>query len=389
MLNNGMHSDRSAVGVKAHVEGLMSQLKQRRQTISSRHQLVVLATETNVDSDLSASKGTAGAAALSSLDMFSVLGQNGSLPKVELELQQPGVFAIFDQQQELQYIGFTKNINQSLQTVFFRRPDKAWYYKFFELDDLDQETMMAIRNSWFDDNGGPPVGNKNPIEREKWQLAPSVQANTEGGNVVAAQELAAVLITKIRSRGCNDEIIADAALLPEGKVQLVYLTPEQMEKMDREKAEWASLIRQCSVELNGKSDQFEIFVFDKVETKGGYIFDVRLTHESRDSEHRVIVAKSYYEGSYNDEPEVLLDITFAFLLQNSIPRQTEGILLPNQFSANYFSISELHQTYPEFANALISPPPKSSFWRFQKIGDYGYKGSNEDCEALSRQFQID
>ncbi len=39
------------------------------------------------------------------------------------------VFAIFDQNKKLQYVGFSKDFRNSLRTVFGRRPDKVYYHK--------------------------------------------------------------------------------------------------------------------------------------------------------------------------------------------------------------------------------------------------------------------
>ena len=39
------------------------------------------------------------------------------------------VFAVFDEGKKLQYVGFSKDIRNSLRTVFSRRPDKVFFYK--------------------------------------------------------------------------------------------------------------------------------------------------------------------------------------------------------------------------------------------------------------------
>lgn len=39
------------------------------------------------------------------------------------------VFAVFDENKKLQYVGFSKDIRNSLRTVFSRRPEKVYYYK--------------------------------------------------------------------------------------------------------------------------------------------------------------------------------------------------------------------------------------------------------------------
>lgn len=39
------------------------------------------------------------------------------------------VFAIFDENKKLQFVGFSKDLRNSLRTVFSRRPEKAFFYK--------------------------------------------------------------------------------------------------------------------------------------------------------------------------------------------------------------------------------------------------------------------
>ncbi len=39
------------------------------------------------------------------------------------------VFAVFDANKKLQYVGFSRDLRNSLRTVFGRRPDKVFYHK--------------------------------------------------------------------------------------------------------------------------------------------------------------------------------------------------------------------------------------------------------------------
>jgi hypothetical protein len=39
------------------------------------------------------------------------------------------VFAVFDQNRKLQYMGFSKDLRNSLRTLFGRRPDKVYFHK--------------------------------------------------------------------------------------------------------------------------------------------------------------------------------------------------------------------------------------------------------------------
>ena len=65
------------------------------------------------------------------------------------------------------------------------------------------------------------------------------------------------------------------------------------------------------------------------------MFDLNVTFENKETTHRVIVGKEYYED-VDLEPEEVLAMTFAFLLRNKVPRQTEGSLLP-------FDLSDVHR----------------------------------------------
>ena len=49
-------------------------------------------------------------------------------PELE-EGTQASVFAVYDEKQHLQYVGFSRDLRNSLRTVLGRRPDKAYYYK--------------------------------------------------------------------------------------------------------------------------------------------------------------------------------------------------------------------------------------------------------------------
>ena len=42
---------------------------------------------------------------------------------------QASVFALFDEAKKLQFVGFSKDLRNSLRTVFSRRPDRAFFYK--------------------------------------------------------------------------------------------------------------------------------------------------------------------------------------------------------------------------------------------------------------------
>lgn len=70
------------------------------------------------------------------------------------------VFAVYDDKQKLQYIGFSKDLRSTLRTVLGRRPDRAFFYKAQHFSSADQKAMVALRDAWFEECGGQPPGNK-------------------------------------------------------------------------------------------------------------------------------------------------------------------------------------------------------------------------------------
>lgn len=320
--------------------------------------------------------------------MLPVLNEQGVLPAGD-ETSGVAVFAIYDKEQAIQYIGFSSNVGKSIEKLFYRRPGVAYYFKFAGLDSLDQTEMMRIRNSWFDSLGGPPIGNMNLVEKEAWQIPVQVSGNSEGGTLVAAGEAAAMLVTQIKNRGCTVDFAPEPALLQKGIIEFVTLTPEEIERIRVEKEKLAESIKQfCFTNEDGEEEEFELLLNSELKTNGGYMYDVTLMHDGRETNHRVIVGKKYYKhGTF--EPEAALGATFGYILKREIPRQTEGILSQTQFSANYFSVAEVHQCFADFEDDIPMQIDGDSFWKFRRLEKYGYAAQENDAELLNMQFNRD
>jgi hypothetical protein len=97
---------------------------------------------------------------LASLDLCPVITQQGLVQPDVPEGTAATVFAIYDNDKRLQYVGFSKDLRSSLRTVLGRRPDRAHQYRALHFPKLDQEAMVAVRTAWFEENSGPPPGNK-------------------------------------------------------------------------------------------------------------------------------------------------------------------------------------------------------------------------------------
>lgn len=72
----------------------------------------------------------------------------------------PAVLAIYSDARVLQLVAFSANATASLITLAGRRPDKAFYFRARHLPAVDRDAMVAIRDAWFEEQGGAPVGNK-------------------------------------------------------------------------------------------------------------------------------------------------------------------------------------------------------------------------------------
>lgn len=329
-------------------------------------------------------------ARLDSLDLLSVVSVQGYInPEVPADAQAT-VFAIYDQAKALQYIGFSKNLRASLLTVFSRRPDKCHFYRVAHLTTLDQQAMLDLRAAWFYQSGGPPPGNKLPAERAAWQEAATPFIISERGRLAAAEELAKQTEVKIKARGCKEDYILNRDALAEGRVEylaVAELNPEELARQRREAEAAAAATRRCIGTIDGEDLPFEMFFKAKLKTGGGYMFDVRVTANERESNHRVIVGSAYYDGEEGLDAEGVVERIFAFLLAKGVHRQTSGMLLSSDFPINYFAVSEVHQHFEDFADAW-GGALRTEFWRFNRTQDYGmWKG--EDVDALSEQFRPD
>lgn len=347
--------------------------------------------------DLFIARAAAGATAttsqsLSSVELNPFINTQGLIQPLIPQGSEAAVFAVYNDRKQLQYVGFSKDLYNSLRTLLGRRPDKAFFYKATHLQTLDQKQMIDIRSAWFEECGGPPPGNKLALERTAWQQPVSAGAISERGKLQAAEEQLKVLVAQIQLRGCKEDFQPDAALMKDGQVDFLpakAMTPEELEAQRKRVAELAKKTKVVEFEIDGGTAQYELFFVHAYPTNGGMMYDLTITYEEQETRHRIILGKEYYE-QFGLDPEHVVAMAFTFLLQKKEPRHTEGLMLSSQFPINYFSISELDQVFPDFQKLYTSQGMAlggdGKFWRFNKLHDYGYKG--EDANALSNMFKL-
>lgn len=247
----------------------------------------------------------------------------------------------------MQLVAFSADPRKSLTTLVGRRPDRAFFYRAAFFPAVDQEGMVALREAWFKENAGAPVGNKLALERDAWTHPVSAGAISERGRRAAAEGAAAELLKVLRSRGCKEELVPDEALLDAGKVD--FLPAVDSSEEARARARQASDDRSAAARIiklpKGTVPPIaECTISRAFPTNGGFMFDLTLAHDSSESEHRVIVGKRYYEP-FGKTAEEALDAVLSFLLWTQTDRHTDGMLLSSQFNANYFAAAELESMW--------------------------------------------
>lgn len=333
---------------------------------------------------------------LNDLKLLSIVNDQGYInPEIEGDCK-AFVFAIYDEQQRLQYVGFSKDIRNSIRTLFTRRPEKAWYYRFYGLPTLDQQAMIQLRDSWFEQVGGAPKGNKLAMERTAWQQPVDAGAISQRGKQGAAEQTAKALIEVFKARGCIEEFIPIPELLADGQVdfqQAKVLSEADLAEQKATQAAAEKRTKQGLAIVDGARKMFGMLIKRKFQTNGGYMFDLDVTLDKRTTAHRVIIGADYYEDYENVTPEQVLEAVFSLLLSAKEARHTEGVLTSGQFPVNYFSVSSLEQWYPEqFQEAFLRATGVSrsysdlQVWRFNKVKEYGHARGELPLETPTGDF---
>lgn len=310
---------------------------------------------------------------LNELPLINFINQQGRIqPPVELNTA-ASVFAICDQNKKIQYIGFSKDVRNSLRLLMGRRPDMCHYYKLYNLNELDQKQMLACRQSWFSELGLTPPGNTDPFQKSLWEQPGDAGSISERGRAAAAMAKAKVNLQMMADRGLKEEMVFDPQLLEAGKCDVLPSedqSGEELAQAEKELAEAAARRRMCKVKVpNGGEIVFEINVEDKWVTNGGWIYDILVSKDDKETVHRVVVGK-IYPTAVNMNEDDFLEKVMGFLLYKRIPRHTEGLLTGDMFPINYFSVSEVSQQFTDFQDWFKDELP-DSYWRFNKIHSYG------------------
>ena len=297
------------------------------------------------------------------------------------------VFAVLDDKQVVQFIGFSKDLRNTLRALIGRRPHLVHSFRAFHHAIIDEQDLQQQRSAWIKELGYTPMGNSDPVEQALWQ------SPVNCGSPEKAQTAYDELLIALRARGVTEEMSPDLALLAQGKLDICVSSCNTEEALSASAAKRTStnLSRTVTMEYPGAQASgwlehvsADVFFKNSYITNGGHMFDVLLTPSQLlggvSTTHRVIVGREY-PAKTGKSPEELVCIALAWLLHTKATMAPEGILDNGTFPAAYFNLSLVEQWWPEFGHKhqLLGT---AAFWRFNRIHNYGAAAERTDSLML-------
>ncbi len=169
---------------------------------------------------------------LSSLEYLAYLDENGRIR--EDIVGKIGVYAIFDREKTLQYVGYSRDIYLSLKQHLVRQPQNCYWIKLQTITRPSRKILEDIANAWIAENGATPAGNGEAeanwtqaidakvtmTEEEKAQY----QQNDELGQIKMLKKIArrveADIKQQLSDRGVTMEIRFNPKLKEKGLLDL-------------------------------------------------------------------------------------------------------------------------------------------------------------------------
>lgn len=170
---------------------------------------------------------------LSSLEFVPYINDHGLLPD---QFQgKVGVYAIFDQDQTLQYIGYSRDVYLSLKQHLVRQPQACYWLKVQTIERPSRTLLAEIQDSWIAENGTTPVGNgsqesawSQPIDvRTCWTAEEQTRYESAIDELAqmkvlkqASRRVEAQVLETLKSRGVQEEIRFNPKMKEEGLLDL-------------------------------------------------------------------------------------------------------------------------------------------------------------------------
>ena len=121
---------------------------------------------------------------LSDLDFLPYLDENGCLPSQFSKVV--GIYAIFDQEKGLQFVGYSRDVTMSLKQHLVRCPELCHWFKLKTIDRPKRSVLEEIQAAWVTENGDRPPGNGADAEYWTQPIDAKLQMTSEEQALYAA-----------------------------------------------------------------------------------------------------------------------------------------------------------------------------------------------------------
>lgn len=144
---------------------------------------------------------------LANLDYIPYLDDQGQFP--EQFSKQIGVYAIFDRNQVLQLVHYSRDIYLSLKQHMVRQPEACYWLKAYIIDKPNRSQLEQIKAAWIAENGSIPLGNGEAFSQWTDPIdAKVLMTDEEKSTYETSDELERIKLLKNVSRRVQAEILA-------------------------------------------------------------------------------------------------------------------------------------------------------------------------------------
>ena len=182
---------------------------------------------------------------LNDLTLFSYLTEDGLIQQVTMNPKiRASVYAIYDKEKVLQYVGISRNVNQSLRLHLARCPELTYYYRVHHITKPSKAVLELTKEAWILEGGPHVPGNTNDDLKEIWEKPLDVMptlteddktliAETrdrgrpeEGAIKKIARRHEAKKVEILENRGCKESLRFDPKLKGKGLLDLYIERPK-------------------------------------------------------------------------------------------------------------------------------------------------------------------
>lgn len=145
-----------------------------------------------------------------------------------------GIYAILDAAEQLQYVGYSRDVGLSLRQHLVRQPQACHWVKVQTVERPSRALLEGLRDAWIAENGGVPAGNSTdlalwtqPIDAKQQMTAEEQQAYDTGDDLdrpkllkKIARRVEGEVLNTLKSRGVTMELRFNPKLKEAGLLDL-------------------------------------------------------------------------------------------------------------------------------------------------------------------------